>query len=190
MRHTFIVRALFLLLMGGTFLTFQVGAQSTNDTSVADAARRAREKKKTSAKPTTVITNDTLPAAPPAGDAAVSAPQAGTQPNSGATSAVQRQPDPIVETPEDADKKKAEIEALKQELAEKQSAADVAQREIALDNETFYSNPDHEHDRDGKAKLDSMQADLQLKQAEVARLKAKLALLAPAGALPTDSSKQ
>ena len=188
MRHTFIVRALFLLFLGATFLTSQALAQS-NDTSVADAARRAREKKKTAAKPTTVITNDTLPAAPLTGDATASTSQADAQPNSSAATAAQPQPAPVVETPEDANKKKAEIEALKQEIAEKQNAADIGQREIALDYDTFYSNPDHEHDKDGKAKLDTMQADVQQKQAEIAKLKAKLASLAPAGALPQDSTK-
>jgi hypothetical protein len=189
MRHTFIVRALFFLFLGASFLSFHAAAQS-NDTSVADAARRAREKKKTVAKPSAVITNDTLPAAPPTGDATVSSPQADAQPNSAATPALQPQRAPVGETPEDASKKKADVEALKQEIAEKLAAADVEQREIALDSDTFYSNPDHEHDKDGKAKLDSMQADVQQKQAEVTRLKAKLASLAPAGALPADSTKQ
>lgn len=184
MRHTFIVRALFLLFLGASFLTSQALAQS-NDTSVADAARHARDKKK-SAKPITVITNDTLPAAPSTDPTA--SQQADAQPNSAATPALQPQRASVVETPEDANKKKADIEALKQEIAEKLAAADIEQREIALDSDTFYSNPDHQHDKDGKAKLDTMQADVQQKQAEIAKLKAKLASLAPAEALP-DSTK-
>src|ERR1700722_12863699 len=41
-------------------------AQSDQEQSVAEAARKAREQKKTAAKPTTVITNDTLKPATPA----------------------------------------------------------------------------------------------------------------------------
>ena len=41
-------------------------AQSDQEQSVADAARKAREQKKTPAKPEKVITNDTLKAATPA----------------------------------------------------------------------------------------------------------------------------
>src|SRR4030095_7042156 len=50
-------------------------AQSQGDnTSVADAARRAREQTKKAAKPTRTLTNDDLPAAPPASPQSASAP--------------------------------------------------------------------------------------------------------------------
>jgi peptidoglycan hydrolase CwlO-like protein len=73
--------------------------------------------------------------------------------------------------------KKAKIEALKKQIADKKESVDLQQRAIALAKDTFYSNPDHEHDRDGKAKLDSMQADLEQEKAELADLQAKLAEL-------------
>jgi hypothetical protein len=188
MRHKFIVRAFFILLLGASFWSCSVAAQSTGDTSVADAARRAREKKKTADKPVAVITNDTLPSASPT-DSVVSSPQAGTQENSAAPSSASRSTAPVIETPEDASKKKAEIAALIQEIADKQKSLDIEQRELALDSDTFFSKPDFEHDKDGKAKLNAMQADLQQKQDEIAKLKAKLAAIAPAGSLPPDSTK-
>jgi hypothetical protein len=188
MRHKFIVRAFFILLLGATFWSCSVAAQSTGDTSVADAARRAREKKKAAERPVAVITNDSLPSAP-SSDSSTSSSQTDTQSNSSAPSAAKQPAAPVIETPEDANKKKAEIEALKQEIADKQKTLDIAQRELALDSDTFLSKPDFEHDKDGKAKLDAMQADLQQKQNEIAKLKAKLATIAPAGSLPLDSAK-
>jgi type IV secretory pathway TrbL component len=177
MRHTFMVRALFFLFLGTTFWSCTATAQSTGDSSVADAARRAREKKKAAGKPTAVITNDTLPAAP--SDPATSVPKT-DQSNSVAPSAPNPPPAAEIETPEDATKKKAAIEALKQEIAEKQKVLDIEQRELALDSDAYYSKPDFQQDKDGKAKLDALQVDLQQKQDEIAKLKAKLASLGAA----------
>jgi cytoskeletal protein RodZ len=188
MRHKFIVRAFFILLLGATLWSCSVAAQSTGDPSVADAARRAREKKKAADKPVAVITNDSLPSAP-GSDSSTSSSQTDNQSNSAAPSAAKTPASPGIETPEDANQKKAEIEALKQEIADKQKALDIEQRELALDSDSYFSKPDFEHDKDGKAKLDAMKADLQQKQDEIAKLKAKLAAIAPAGSLPPDSAK-
>jgi hypothetical protein len=162
-------------------------AQGQQEQSVADAARKAREQKKTAAKPSTVITNDTLKPATP-----------GTVQN--ATAATERMPgaettgSPAADATADAAKnaqaasgsseeeiakKKAKIEALKQEVAEKAKEADLQQRALALANESYYSRPDFSKDPDGKAKLDAMQSDLALKKDELAQLKAKLKELAP-----------
>jgi uncharacterized coiled-coil protein SlyX len=46
-----------------------------------------------------------------------------------------------------------------------------------LDQDTFYSNPDYEHDVAGKAKLAVLQQQINEKQQEVDRLKARLAKL-------------
>ena len=166
-------------------------AQNQQQESVAEAARRAREQKKDAAKPATVITNDTLepakntaatpaPAAAEAAGAAPStnlavtaAPAADQQTTGSAGSSA------INETSKDAEGAQAELKALKQEIAEKQLEVDLAQRELALANDDFYSRPDFSHDDTGKAKLDTMQSDLAQKQDELTQLKAKL----PAGAL-------
>jgi hypothetical protein len=54
---------------------------------------------------------------------------------------------------------------------------DVAQRQLALDQDSFLSNPDHVHDVAGKAKLDDEKQDISNRQQEVERLKVRLAAL-------------
>src|SRR5271157_5503215 len=73
MRHTAIVRTVALILPLACFIALPLAAQDSQDTSVAEAARRAREQKKASAKPATVITNDTLTPAPSSAPATTSA---------------------------------------------------------------------------------------------------------------------
>ena len=178
-------------------------AQSDQEQSVAEAARKAREQKKTSAKPSTVITNDTLkPATPatvqqapaaaestPGTDAAANsgtATNGGASAPSGATVASGATADAAnaaqpAKGPSEAEiaQKKAKIEALKQDVADKAHEVDLQQRELTLANENFYSRPDFSKDPDGKAKLDAMQSDLGQKKDQLAQLKAKLKELAP-----------
>jgi hypothetical protein len=179
MRHTCTLRALFLLLVATTFWSSAVAAQSSGDSAVADAARQARAKKKAAGKPAAVITNDTLPSAP-SGSAPSSPPGA---PSSSAAPAL-NPPAPPETPPVDEGEKKTAIAALRQEIADKQEALDVEQGGLALDSDTYYSKPDFDRDKDGKARLDAMQVDLQQKQNEITRLKTKLASL---GALPADA---
>ena len=166
-------------------------AQGAQEQSVAEAARKAKEQKKTAAKPTTVITNDTLkPATPATVQNAVAATESmpGTNaPASTDATAPASAPAETAATAETANKtseaeaakKKAEIEALKLQVADKAKEVDLQQRELALANESYYSRPDFSKDPDGKAKLDTMQSDLAQKKAELAQLKAKLKALAP-----------
>ncbi len=180
------------LIVFGALVTGMPRAQAQNQQqeSVAEAARRAREQKKEAVKPAQVITNDTLepaktaaastssaeanPAngAPGTNLAVTTAPGADQQsPNSGGSSAA-------TETPKDDAGTQADLKALKQQIAEKQLETDLAQRELALANDDFYSRPDFSRDDAGKAKLDAMRSDLAQRQDELAQLKAKL----PAGA--------
>jgi hypothetical protein len=162
-------------------------AQSGQEQSVAEAARKAREQKKTAAKPSTVITNDTLKPATPAtvqqatavtesvpGTEASAASGAATE--ASATSAAQPAKGP---SEQEIAQKKAKIEALKQDVADKAKEVDLQQRALALENESYYSRPDFSKNPDGKAKLDAMQSDLTQKKDELSRLKAKLKELAP-----------
>jgi uncharacterized coiled-coil protein SlyX len=159
-------------------------AQSDQDQSVADAARKAREQKKTAAKPSTVITNDTLkPATPETVQNATAAtermPGADATASSDATAQAANAAQPSKEpTEEEIAKKKAKIEALKQDIADKAKEVDLQQRSLALENESYYSRPDFSKDPDGKAKLDAMQSDLEQKKDQLAQLKAKLKELA------------
>lgn len=178
MRHTTIVRTLALILPLACLFAWPLAAQDSQDNSVAEAARRAREQKKASAKPATVITNDTLPPAPIAESAApANQSTAATAATTPANSASDTSAQSAAATPQDAEEKKKAIESLKQELAALQGEVDLAQRSLSLDQDAFYSKPNFSNDKDGKAKLDAALADLKLKQDDLAQLKAKLAEL-------------
>jgi hypothetical protein len=166
-------------------------AQSDQQVSVAEAARRAREQKKDAAKPVTVVTNDTLePAktetpgvtqaavtsaagAAQGSDLTVASATVGQQGAGGSTGTPAAK-----ESPADEAASKAALKALRQEIADKQTEVDLAQRELTLASDDFYSKPDFSQDTGGKAKLDAMQSTVAQKQDELAQLKAKL----PAGA--------
>jgi glucose/arabinose dehydrogenase len=160
-------------------------AQSDQEQSVAEAARKAREQKKTPAKPEKVITNDTLkPATPAAVENATAATE--SMPGTNAAAASEATTDAATDSQaakgpseDEVAKKKARIEALKQEVADKAKEVDLQQRTLALANESYYSRPDFSKDPDGKAKLELMQSDLTQKKDELAQLKAKLKELAP-----------
>jgi hypothetical protein len=201
------VKALTLLLAFPllTLLSIPLTAQDSTDTSVADAARRAREQKKSVPKPAPVITNDNIPAAPkpdssaPAGTPPATSPDAAPQPapataatpapsapttdssaQTGDTAAAASAPgaNDAATKPADA-KPNPEVVALKQQLADEQKQVDLLLRLYALDQDAYLTNPDHAKDLDGKAKLDAQQEEIHAKVTEVARLKAKLDALAP-----------
>ena len=171
--------------------------------SVADAARRARQQKQASAKPATVITDDTLhpapatpaapdsnaaPATPPApGDVSAAVPPAAPGNASNPETAAQPNAKQADTAAEDADKK-AKADALRQQIAEAQQRVNLLQREITLEQENFYRSPDYAHDKEGKEKLSSLQDELQQRQAELSDLKSQLADLGvpetPSGAAP------
>jgi hypothetical protein len=160
-------------------------AQGNQDQSVAEAARKAREQKKTAGKPEKVITNDTLkPATPGSVQDATAAKE--SMPGTNAETSGDATADAASATgaakgpsEDEIAKKKAEIAALKQEVADKAKEVDLQQRTLTLANESYYSKPDFSKDPDGKAKLDAMQSDLAQKKDELAKLKAKLKELAP-----------
>ena len=185
-----ILRSLALILTAFSFLAGCLAAQ--DQPSVAEAARRAREQKQAAPKPARVIDNDSLPpshSAPanPAADSAATeanpATPASPSDSNAATpeNASAPQAEKSADSAEDAAEKKAKIDALKQQIADKKGKVDLQQREIALAQDSFYSNPDHEHDRAGKGKLDSMQADLEQQKTELAELQAQLAELGDSG---------
>lgn len=182
MRHTIIVRTLALILPLACSLALPLAAQDSQNTSVAEAARRSREQKKASTKPAPIITDDTLTPTPiPAPGGAPNAP-AGQQSAvtavevaapAGSSASDENAPSPA----EVAEQKKKDMEALKQQVAALQGEVDFAQRSLSLDQDAFYSKPNFSNDKDGKAKLDAEQADLKQKQDDLAQLKAKFAAL-------------
>jgi uncharacterized coiled-coil protein SlyX len=182
-------------------------SQDTQSESVADAARRAREKKKAAEKqPAPVITDDTLkPSAPASPEAnvptpatsseAAPAPASGAQPTADPSGAANAEAAPGAPASEADQKTQAsgELASLKQQVADAQKGLELLQRDLSLQQDTYISNPDHSHDTAGKAKLDAMQQQVTEKQQEVDALKTRLAALQeslkttapPAPAAPT-----
>jgi hypothetical protein len=176
-------------------LTALAQSQDSPPQSVADAARRAREQKKAAAKqPAPVITDDTLKPAAPAAQAAnvpaqspANAPAPATQPtadssgapDASAAPAPTGQPAPAASAG-DTDRKakdSAELAALQQQVADAQKGLELLQRELALQQDTYFSKPDHSHDLGGKATLDAMLQQITDKRQAVDALKTQLAAL-------------
>jgi hypothetical protein len=151
--------------------------------SITEAARKSRQAAKNSSKPSKVITDDDLDKEnikPGAQGLNVGAPaELETQPPSpeavaDAAATPSTPPDPATEPAASDD---PEIARLKDTIADAEKDADLARRDLALQQDTFYSNPDYEHDTAGKAKLAALQQQINDKQQEIERLKARLAVL-------------
>lgn len=171
--------------LAAALLSAAAWAQSEDTQSVAEAARRAKEKKKVASKPIRVITDDDVkPAAPAAPDrapapAAPSSSNAQAAPASGGSAPAS--------APAAKDEKKAkELADLKALIKEVQNDFDVLQREQSLEQDTYFSNPDYVHDAEGKAKLDALKQEITDKQVELERLKARLLELQPTPDTPTN----
>src|ERR1700722_8966738 len=151
--------------------------------SIAEAARKSRQAAKNSSKPSKVITDDDLDKEnikPGAQGLNVGAPaELETQPPSSdavaeAAATPSTPPDPATVAAASDD---PEIARLKDSIAEAEKDADFARRDLALQQDTFSSNPDYVHDTAGKAKLAGMQQQINDKQQDTDRLKARLAIL-------------
>lgn len=195
------------ILMAVTALLLPAFAQSqdTQSPSVAEAARRAREQKKKSEKtekPGKVITEDTLkpasgdpqtaalPGQPkPAESSTASAEESGNRsaPGAAGSQGAAKASAAPAEKP-DGEKTKAEEAALKQQLAQAEKSLDLLKRELALDQDTYYSNADYVHDTAGKAKLDSLKQQIAGKQQDIERLKTRLAAVRELLGLPAKDS--
>ena len=158
----------------------QSGSQ---ESSVADAARRNRDKKKNSSnspKSTKVITDDDLDKRnfPPGNEGlnVGSAPKLETEPPSpqaaeAADSATEEQ------AAKDAAEQDRQIAKVKAQIADAEKDLDLGKRQLALDQDSYFSNPDYSHDEAGKAKLQNEKQQIDEDQQEIERLKTKLAAL-------------
>src|SRR5262249_24298722 len=70
-----------------------------------------------------------------------------------------------------------EIATLKEQNTVLEKEIDLLRRELVLDRDTYYSNPDYVHDTAGKAKLDAEQQQIDSKLLELENLKSRLAEL-------------
>ena len=165
---------------------------SQDDRAIVEAARKAREKKKTE-KPVHIIDEEALkpspgPTNPPDLQTAKASVPTVRGEAAAAPAAEQKNADKK-DRNEEAKRLTAEVAKAKEKLAELQKQQDLLQRELALDKDTVYSNPDYAHDTAGKAKLDDLQQQINAKQLEVNEAKAhledlqsKLAEIAPSDA--------
>jgi hypothetical protein len=174
-------RLILSLLLSVLALPLVATAQSQDGTSVADAARRAREQKKNAVKPTKVVTEDDIPARIPTADESAAPAPAASGSSAPAAAAPADQPSGPAskdgaKTPDDA-----ETVTLKEVVAQAQRDADLVKRDLALDQDTYYSNPDYAHDTAGKAKLDDLRQMLTEKLHVLEQAKAQLAARKPAG---------
>lgn len=202
------LRLVLPVILAAPLVPAAVLAQSQDTQSVAEAARRAREQKKpTTDKPVTVITDDTLavkkgdvqnataeqPKVPGAPETPAQ-PPAGTASPQGAASAdaSTKSPDAQNANTSPDEKGRALLKqrvALKEKIKNAQGDLDLLQREFQLDQDAYYSKPDYANDTTEKARLDSMKQQIADKQQELDRLKAELAALPAAPEAPANPPK-
>jgi len=142
--------------------------EKKQETSVAEAARKAREQKGTPAKPTRVFTNDNLPSGT-TGVSMVGSGAGGTGEAGAAaegTAAGEASAEGGVDEAE-VQKLRERVDALKKEL-------DLLMRDFNLRNQQFSSNPGYMRDAAGKAALDQLEAQKNAKQQELADAEAQL----------------
>lgn len=150
--------ALSTTLLLATALAITANAQSSeNAPSVAEAARRAREKK--TGKPARTLTDDNLQKASPSDISVVGTPQATPAPAADAANAATAPKVPIASAEDEQAKQRkasfaAAVENAKRQLATAEHELDVLQRQQALDDDAYHSKADFASDTAGKAKLD------------------------------------
>ena len=156
--------------------------QSQTD-SVAEAARKARDRKKAATKSPKVISDDDLDRRNfqpgQEGLNVGSAPKLETEPPSPEAVAAAEASDAAAE--KEAAKKAAdedsELARLKGQLTISEKDLDLAQRALALDQDAYLSKPDYSNDTAGKAKLDGEKQQISDMQQEVEKLRTRVAAL-------------
>jgi hypothetical protein len=164
-------------------------SQPQHDQSASDAPRQNREQKKNAAKQSRVISNEDLdleyfkrgqegfnfgapatqPSEEPNAIAAAATEVANPSANSPDREARSKDNDSAEVALEDA-----EIAKLKENIKETEEKLQWQQRELALDQDSVYSNPNYTDLQMGKAKLDSEQQAINDRQQEIEVLKANL----------------
>ena len=186
-----------MVLAGFFLLLWQLAAQTTQEPSIADAARANRAEKKATPTAGKVITNDSLgPAVSTAATAnsSSSQPSPSEAPTADAASPAADSKSPAGASqpelsPADAEKLKAEVAGLKQQLKEGQSEVELMKRLVDLDKDAYFSQTDFARDTQGKAKLEAEQDDLKQKEEAFEKLKAKLLAIAPQDALSSSAEQ-
>jgi hypothetical protein len=180
-------RLIAMLLAAGVCLPIATQAQSqqsgSQDSSVADAARRNRDQKKNSANSSKVITDDDLDRhelKPGKGGFNVMAPpQLETEPPSAEAVAAAEAADNASgeEAQKEAVAQDADIAKLKVQITQGEKDLDVLRRQLALDQDSYLSKTDYAHDTAGKSNLDNEKQQINDRQEANERLKTRLAAL-------------
>jgi hypothetical protein len=161
----------------------QAQQSTSSDASVAAAARRARDQKKNSAKSSKVITDDDLDRhvfkPGQAGFNVMAPPQLETEPPSAEAVAAAEAPD--IASDEDSLKEAAaadsDIAKVKLQITDAEKDLDILRRQLALDQDSYFSKTDYAHDIAGKSNLDREKQQINDQQEEIERLKIRLAAL-------------
>jgi hypothetical protein len=179
MSRFILLRLAISVVLAPALLSGTAFAQSQD--SVAEAARRAREKKKVAAKPAKVFTEDDVkPATPPAAQPPSSfGSQSPSATDSANPPATQTPSGPSGATDPKDEKTLKEIANLKEQIKQAESDLDLLQRQLSLEQDTYLSKPDYAHDTTEKAIVDALKQQATDKQQDVAHLKARLAELQP-----------
>lgn len=169
-----------------------LGKQQTSDqqqpASIADAARRTREQRKSHPQVTHSWDNDNIPtnpnevsvvgspAAPPADE---NAPSARADKAAGAPASAQKAgaAPPSGDAAKDAKEEAAvrsELESAKDRLKILMTDLDILSRQYTLDQAQYYSKPDYSSDRDGQERVNKEQSDVEAKRQEVAEAQKKV----------------
>lgn len=160
---------------------------------LVEAARHAREAQKTQSKPAKVWTNADLPTAgglsitgTPAESTARPAENAAKPQNDKGSGSE------VGNASEDAAAIQAELDTAKKNLKDLQTQLDLLQRTYKLDQQMYYVNPSYSSDTAGAAKLKNEEAQIGLRQQDVAKAQKAVddlqAKLEAAKAAPGDSA--
>lgn len=165
--------------------------QDSQSPSVAETARRAREQKKRSGKPSKTITEDELYRDKIKLDQGINVigPQtkSETQPPASGDAAATESADKAavpakvqekkLDDEAEAAKLKRQIADVKEQIVAAQKDLDLLQRQLVLDTDAYSSKPDYQRDGAGKTKLEDEKQQITDKQQELDNLKTRLAVL-------------
>lgn len=138
---------------------------------LAAAARRAREQQKNQPRATKVWDNDSLPTTATSSavsdEGAASTDEGAADSGAGGEQGADNSAKPSSVKDQKADLQR-QLDDAKAHLKSVQTDLDIATRTYQLDQQTLYSNPNHDSDTEGATKLKNEQSDADAKKQEVA----------------------
>jgi hypothetical protein len=146
-------------------------ASTGQQESLAEAARRAQEQKKEEPKPTKVWTNDDVPKTD-ADLSIIGPPSEAASAESSEESKTEKKPAAMTAA-EKADLE-TKLEDAKEQLASLKIDLNILERKYPLDEQTYLSNPNHEHDTAGAEALDDEKQQIADKEKEIAEAQKKV----------------